>query len=57
MIIMRYAETLHSAGDQAALFALGIACFAVPLQGGFLVVGLLRRSLSRFAQTPATASL
>jgi hypothetical protein len=55
-IILHQAETLHTASDQALLFGLGIACFAFPLQAGFLVVGLLRSWLTRFAESHTAAS-
>jgi hypothetical protein len=55
-IILRQAESLHSVSDQALLFALGIICFAIPLQAGFFAVGLLRRWLTRFAETHTASS-
>ena len=48
-IILRQAEKMPSLGDMLALFAIGIACFGIPLQGGFAVVRLIQRRLARIA--------
>jgi His/Glu/Gln/Arg/opine family amino acid ABC transporter permease subunit len=46
-VILRQAETLPSLGDMLALFAIGVACFGLPLQAGFGVIRLIQHCLSR----------
>jgi hypothetical protein len=46
-VILRQAEQLPSLGDKLALFAVGVACFGVPLQAGFAVIRLVQRHLGR----------
>jgi hypothetical protein len=48
-VILRQAEKLPSLGDRLALFALGIACFGIPLQAGFAVLRLIQRRLGHLA--------
>jgi len=48
-VILRQAETLPSLGDMLALFAIGVACFGLPLQAGFAVIRLIQRHLGRIA--------
>ena len=48
-VILRQAEKLPSLGDMLVLFAIGVACFGIPLQGGFAVVRLIQRRLDRIA--------
>ena len=48
-VILRQAEKLHSLGEMLLLFALGIACFGIPLQAGFAVIRLIQRHLGRIA--------
>jgi ABC-type amino acid transport system permease subunit len=48
-VILRQAETLHSLGQMLVLFALGIACFGIPLQAGFAVIRAIQRHLGRIA--------
>jgi ABC-type amino acid transport system permease subunit len=56
-VILRQAEILPEPADKALLFAVSIACFAIPLQAGFLAVSMVRRALSRIATAQlATAS-
>src|ERR1700739_3759073 len=46
-VILRQAERLPSLADKLALFAVGVACFGVPLQAGFAVIRLVQRHLGR----------
>jgi hypothetical protein len=46
-VILRQAEQLPSLGDKLTLFAVGVACFGVPLQAGFAVIRLVQHHLSR----------
>jgi hypothetical protein len=46
-VILRQAETLPSPGDVLVLFAIGVACFGLPLQAGFAVIRLIQHRLSR----------
>ena len=46
-VILRQAETLPSPGDMLVLFAIGVACFGLPLQAGFAVIRLIQRRLGR----------
>ena len=48
-IILRQAEKMPSTGAMLGLFAIGIACFAIPLQAGFAVIRLIQRHLGRVA--------
>jgi hypothetical protein len=55
-VILREAEQLGSLGDKMILFAVGIACFAVPLQIGFACVAALQRHLGAIAVRARSAS-
>jgi ABC-type amino acid transport system permease subunit len=46
-VILRQAETLPSLGDMLVLFAIGVACFGLPLQAGFAVIRLIQHRLGR----------
>jgi ABC-type amino acid transport system permease subunit len=46
-VILRQAETLPSPGDMLVLFAIGVACFGLPLQAGFAVIRLIQHRLGR----------
>ena len=48
-VILRQAEKLPSLGDKLVLFAIGVACFGIPLQAGFIVIRLIQRHLGRIA--------
>ena len=48
-VILRQAEKLPSLGDMLVLFAIGIACFGIPLQAGFAVIRLIQRHLAHVA--------
>lgn len=48
-VILREAQQLHSLGDMLVLFAVGVACFGVPLQVGFAIIRLVQRHLGRVA--------
>jgi hypothetical protein len=48
-VILRQAEKLPSLGDMLVLFAVGVACFGIPLQAGFIVIRLIQRHLGRIA--------
>ena len=48
-VILREAEKLPSLGDTLILFAIGVACFGIPLQAGFAVIRLIQRHLGRAA--------
>jgi ABC-type amino acid transport system permease subunit len=48
-VILRQAEKMPSIGDMLLLFAIGVACFGIPLQAGFAVVLLTQRRLGRTA--------
>jgi ABC-type amino acid transport system permease subunit len=48
-VILRQAEKLPSLGDMLVLFAIGVACFGIPLQAGFAVVRLIQRHFDRVA--------
>jgi hypothetical protein len=43
------AEKLPAFGDMLVLFAIGVACFGIPLQAGFAVIRLIQRHLGRIA--------
>ena len=55
-VILRQAEQLHSLDDRLLLFALGIVMFGIPLQLGFVLIGLVQRSLGRRAAVTDEAS-
>jgi len=48
-VILRQAEKLPSLGDMLVLFAIGVACFGIPLQAGFAIIRLVQRRLGRIA--------
>jgi ABC-type amino acid transport system permease subunit len=48
-VILRQAEQLPSLDDRLVLFAIGIVLFGIPLQMGFVLIGLLQRRLGRRA--------
>jgi hypothetical protein len=48
-VILHQAEKLPSIGDKLLLFAIGVACFGIPLQAGFAVIRLIQRHLGRAA--------
>ena len=45
-IILRHAEPLSSLQDKLLLFGMGIACFGIPLQAGYILVGFVQRRLA-----------
>src|SRR5262249_704449 len=55
-VILRQAEQLHSHDDRLLLFALGIVMFGIPLQLGFVLIGVVQRSLGRRAAVTDEAS-
>jgi hypothetical protein len=48
-VILREAEKAGSLGDMLLFFAIGLACFGIPLQAGFAVIRLIQRHLGRAA--------
>ncbi len=46
-VILRTAERLPGIEQKLVLFAIGIALFGIPLQGGFYLIRVLQRRLSR----------
>jgi ABC-type amino acid transport system permease subunit len=48
-VILRQAEKLPTIGDKLVLFAIGVACFGIPLQGAFAIIRLIQRHLGRAA--------
>jgi hypothetical protein len=56
-IILRQAEKLPTIGDKLLLFAIGVACFGIPLQLGFATVRVIQRQLGRAALRNPTARL
>jgi hypothetical protein len=48
-VLLRQAEKLPSIGGKLVLFAIGIACFGIPLQASFAVIRLVQRHLGRLA--------
>ena len=48
-VLLRQAEKLPTLGDKLILFAIGIACFGIPLQAGFAVIRLIQNRLGRAA--------
>jgi ABC-type amino acid transport system permease subunit len=48
-VLLREAELLHSLGGKLALFAIGVACFGIPLQIAFVATQLIQRRLRRMA--------
>ena len=46
-VILRQAEKLTSVGDMLVLFAIGVACFGIPLQAWFAAIRLLQNHLGR----------
>jgi len=48
-IILRQADKMPSTPDMLVIFAIGIACFGIPLQAGLAVIRLIQRHLSRAA--------
>ncbi len=48
-MILREAEKTHSLTAMLGLFAVGVACFGIPLQGAFAVIRLIQRRLGRLA--------
>ena len=56
-VILREAEKLPTSGDRLLLFAIGVACFGIPLQAGFAVIRLIQRRLGRIALRSRDATL
>jgi hypothetical protein len=63
-VILREADKLPSIGGKLVLFAIGIACYGIPLQSAFAAIRLLQCRLGRIAlrkedalsgETPAAA--
>jgi len=48
-VLLRQAELLPSLGDKLLVFAIGVACFGIPLQTAFAIVRLVQRRLGRIA--------
>jgi hypothetical protein len=48
-VLLRQAEKMPSLGDVLILFAIGVACFGIPLQTGFAVVRVVQHHLGRAA--------
>jgi len=48
-VLLHEAEQLHSLGDKLILFAIGVACFGIPLQIAFAATQLVQRRLRRMA--------
>lgn len=48
-VILRQAERLPSLGDKLILFAIGVACFGIPLQAAFALIRLVQHHLGRTA--------
>jgi hypothetical protein len=48
-VILRQVANLPSLGDMLVLFAIGVACFGIPLQAGFAVIRLIEYNLGRIA--------
>jgi ABC-type amino acid transport system permease subunit len=48
-VILRQAEKMISLGQMILLFAIGVACFGIPLQAAFAIVRLIQRHLGRAA--------
>jgi hypothetical protein len=48
-VILRQAEKTPSLAQVLILFAIGVACFGIPLQAGFALVRLIQRRLGRAA--------
>ena len=46
-VILRQAEQMNSLGDMLLLFAIGVACFGIPLQAAFAVIRLVQHHLGR----------
>lgn len=55
-VILREAEQLPSLDERLVLFAIGIVLFGIPLQMGFVLIGLLQRHLGRRAAVSDEAS-
>ena len=55
-VILREAERLPSLDDRLVLFALGIVMFGIPLQLGFVLIGMVQRLLGRRAAVTDEAS-
>jgi hypothetical protein len=48
-VILHQAEKLPTIGGKLLLFAIGVACFGIPLQAGFAVIRLIQRRLGHAA--------
>ena len=48
-VLLRQAEKMPSLGSMILLFAIGVACFGIPLQAGFAIIRLIQRHLGRLA--------
>lgn len=46
-VILREAERMATLADKLVLFAVGVLCFGAVLQGGFALINLLHRRISR----------
>ena len=46
-VILHEAERMSSLGEKLVLFAIGVLCFGAVLQGGFALINLLHRRISR----------
>jgi hypothetical protein len=56
-VLLRQAQQVPSLGDMLILFAIGVACFGIPLQAGFAIIRLIQRHLGRVALRGQAAPL
>jgi hypothetical protein len=48
-VLLHQAELLPSLGGKLMFFAVGVACFGIPLQAAFALIRLIQRRLGRIA--------
>ena len=56
-VILHQAEKARGIGDMMVLFAIGIVCFGIPLQGGFAVIRLIQARLGQGSLPEEEAAL
>jgi len=56
-VLLREAERLPTLGGKLILFAIGVACFGIPLQIAFAATQLIQRRLRRMALTYTLGSI
>lgn len=56
-VILHQSEKARGIGDMMVLFAIGIVCFGVPLQGGFAIIRMIQARLGQASLPEEEAAL